>query len=490
MQGRLVRLVAFAIGLLICGSPITLAQSPATRFSVADYQADIDELQRRLLDQSSYLQRRNFDHEQAFAALRQSISNQTDLRSFVYELHKLIMQIGDCHAEIRAPIRESTFLPFRPADTADGLAALSINLDQPLDAECPYLESIDGLPLQRWLDAAAKFVAHASPQLIRRRSLDWLGQIELLRAELNLPNDEIVVVGLKSADGTRQTTKRLRPTRQGYSVARLRLRPTRTLEGNIGYLRIPTMDDRLVDSVVSEMKSFQNTSGLIIDVRDNGGGTYGIMRALYGFFVPDDAPPKVTNIAAYRLSPSFHRNHIEYRPTFRADWDSWTDRERQAIREAAANFKPEWILPDGKFSDWHYMLLSRQRSGRGGPSQQTPGGISSDYFFYDKPVAVLCNAGSFSAADGFVNAFGDLPQVRIVGEPSAGGSGATRTFQLPKSKVLVALASMASFRPNGRLFDGNGIEVDVHARPSLADFTALSDSVLAQAIEIVKESAR
>jgi C-terminal processing protease CtpA/Prc len=261
------------------------------------------------------------------------------------------------------------------------------------------------------------------------------------------------------------------------------------LDGNIGYLRIPEMDDRLRDSLVSDIKSFGNTKGLIIDVRDNGGGTYGVMRAIYGFFVPDDAKPKVTNIAAYRLSPTFPRNHIEYRPTFRADWDGWNEHEREAIRQAAANFKPEWILPEGKFSEWHYMILSRERSGRGGASQRTVGGTSDDYFFYDKPLVVLSNAGSFSAADGFVNAFGDLPQVTVVGEPSAGGSGATRTFQLPKTRVVVSLASMASFRPNGKLFDGNGIEVNIPAKPTLDDFTAGNDSVLARAIEVIKEKA-
>jgi C-terminal processing protease CtpA/Prc len=136
------------------------------------------------------------------------------------------------------------------------------------------------------------------------------------------------------------------------------------------------------------------------------------------------------------------------------------------------------------------MILSRARSGRGGPSQRTAAGISDDYFFYNNPVVVLSNAGSFSAADGFVNAFGDLPQVTVIGQPSAGGSGATRAFRLPKTQVTVALASMASFRPNGKLFDGNGIEVDVLATPSLDDFAAGNDSVLARAVSVIEEKAK
>jgi hypothetical protein len=74
------------------------------------------------------------------------------------------------------------------------------------------------------------------------------------------------------------------------------------------------------------------------------------------------------------------------------------------------------------------------------------------------PLLFSPNAGSFSAADGFLNAFADLPQVTIVGEPS-GGSSATRQFQLPRTRLVIALSSMASFQPNGKLFRGSLTQV-------------------------------
>ena len=371
------------------------------------------------------------------------------------------------------------------------MAALRINQNQLLDPECPYLESIDDEPLERWLGAAARYVQRGSPQLIRRRSLDRLGEVGLLREELKLAASETVTIGLRSEDGGKHATQHLRLTRQGYRVAQVRQGRTRLLDGNIGYLRIPAMDDRLVELTAAKIKSFRETRGLIIDVRNNGGGTYGLMRGIYGFFVPDDARPHVTNIAAYRLSANFARDHIEYRPTYRADWDGWNDEERAAIRQALGAFRPEWQPPADKFSDWHYMLLGRERSGRGDPSKAIPAGSpGNDYFFYDKPVVVLSNAGSFSAADGFLNAFADLPQVTIVGEPSGGGSGATRQFSLPKTRVVIALSSMASFRPNGKLWDGNGIEVDVAVKPAVEDYTSDADSVLARGIAVIDERSR
>lgn len=447
-----------------------------------DYLQDLNEFEWRLLDQSSYLTRRGFDYESELKALRASISGDTRIADFVAELRKLVMQIGDCHASVswNGWPESGKSLPLRPADTAAGVAALGVNRNEPLNPKCPYIETIDGVPLDRWMDAAAQYVPHGSSQFVRRGSLRWLGQMALIRHELGLPAGETVLIGLRSADGTMRAQKQLRLTGQEYAVAAVQLQQTRRLADNIGYIRIATMDQRLADSTVRDIKQFRDTDGLIIDVRDNGGGTYDVLRAIFGFFVPDGAKPYVTNIAAYRLSGQFSADHIAYRPTHCADWVGWSDEERAAIGQAAAAFKPEWRLPDGKFSDWHYMILSRQRSGRG----------AEDYSLYDKPVVVLCNAGSFSATDGFLSAFASLPQVTIIGEPSGGGSGATRRFQLPNTQVEVALSSMVSYRANGKLFDGSGVEVDVLAMPALEDFTMGTDSVLERGITRIREHRR
>lgn len=452
----------------------------------AEYLADLEEFERRLLDQSSYLARRGFDYQTALKEFRRSIRDDMPLAEFVAGLQKLVMEIGDCHSHVFSPAWPPAggFLPFRPADTDRGVAALALHRDEPLDPECPYLDAIDGIPLAEWLAAAARYVPRGSPQLVRRSSLQWLGRAALIRTELGLPAKETVVVGLRSADGTRKLEKQLRLTGQGYAVAQVRLQQTGKLDGNLGYLRIARMDARLVASTVDHLRSFRDTAGLVIDVRDNSGGTYDILRAIYGYFVPDDAEPYVTNIAAYRLSPQFPRNHIEYRPTYRADWEGWSDAEREAIRRAASAFRPEWQPPPGKFSEWHYMVLSRARS------KELDQRENQDMFFYRQPVVVLCNAGAISASDGFLSALADLPQVTLVGESSGGGSGATRQFSLANTGVTVALSSMASFRANGKLFDGNGVEVDIAVKPTLEDFTQGTDSVLQRGIALVVEKSK
>lgn len=108
--------------------------------------------------------------------------------------------------------------------------------------------------------------------------------------------------------------------------------------------------------------------------------------------------------------------------------------------------------------------------------------MSFQQYFYRQPVVVLCNAASFSATDGFLSVFADLPQVTLIGQPSSGGSGAIQNFDLPQSGIRIALSSMASFRPNGMLYDGNGIDVDIRISPAPNDFLGKTDAVLKRAI--------
>ena len=454
------------------------------RFTASEYLADLDELRERLLDQSSYLTRRGFDYDSAIIEFRNSISDDMKPLDFVIGVRKIVAQLGDCHSRVEplTPPRIGGFLPFRIADTSRGVAALKVNADTPYDKDFPYLDSLDGRSINEWSETAGQHVPHGSPQFRRRQSIQHLVYFDLLRDELGVRRSLDVRIGLRG-EGDRKTVVRGRLSRQPWSVARVKQRPTRRLESNIGYIRIPRMDERSIDLIANWIYEFRDTNGLIIDVRNNGGGTYGVLRGIYPFFVPVESPPRVTNIAAFRLSDRFRPDHIAYRPTYRAEWNGWDDIERTAIAEAMKQFQPKWNPPEDKFSKWHFMLLSRKRSGRPNGFQGNGESKRVEFFYYAKPVAVLSNAGSFSATDGFLSAFASIPNVTILGEPSGGGSGATRQFRLKNTNTKVAISSMASFRPNGKTFDGHGVAVDISMKPSLADFVSESDSILERAVE-------
>ena len=131
------------------------------------------------------------------------------------------------------------------------------------------------------------------------------------------------------------------------------------------------------------------------------------------------------------------------------------------VRRTARTFKPDWQLPSGEFSDWHYMVVERD------PKTA-----------YGKPVIVLLDAGCFSATDIFLGGFKGCRNVTLMGQPSGGGSGRSQTHRLPNSGIEFRLSTMASFTPAGQRYDGKGIAPDVVLTPELADLIGATDSVL------------
>ena len=109
-----------------------------------------------------------------------------------------------------------------------------------------------------------------------------------------------------------------------------------------------------------------------------------------------------------------------------------------------------------------------------------------EYLYADGEGFVLMDTTNFSACDVFLGAFKGWRNVTLMGTASAGGSGRYRARRLENSKLQVRLSSMASFRPNGKLYDGNGIHPDVVVEPIPTDFIGQTDSVLAAAVARLK----
>ena len=83
------------------------------------------------------------------------------------------------------------------------------------------------------------------------------------------------------------------------------------------------------------------------------------------------------------------------------------------------------------------------------------------YLNYTKPVYILVNENSFSAASVFTSAFKSLPNVKIVGVTTDGSSGNSRVLHLKHSNTRVKVSTMLSFQRNGKTLDGNGTVPDI-----------------------------
>lgn len=304
----------------------------------AQYQEDLQAFQTRLEDQSSYLTLTGFDYRRDIAELLENTNETISTTVFARQLNRIIAKIGDAHADVLTDFHDATsrYLPFVLADTDTGVIALDDDSNDLLDAAHPYVVELDGIALDDWLAFADQYISQASMQLRRRRGLRALRWISVLRSGFGKAASEKISVTLQSADGKDQVTHHYPLSPKRLRSGKVPLNESRLLDENTGYLRIRSMSNSRVEQIQGELEDLLDTEGLIIDVRDNSGGRYGLLQALYGYFLPADARPYVSNIAAYRRSARFDDDHLYYRPTYPLDHPAWNSDQRAAIQELAA----------------------------------------------------------------------------------------------------------------------------------------------------------
>lgn len=455
-QSTIYLLLAFLIfSPLAYGSVLSSEPKYVTREQAIE---DISELVARLEDQFAYLHLRGVNWREKFDAISQSLPERVMTGTLAKDLHRVMVLFGDGHARIKSKHmrRPRLYPPFMVDHSNAGFIAIRADRSGFFDDEHPFILAIDGKPIDEWLQAVRPRGRGGSEQWVRYISLMLLQHLELLREDLQMPQSDTIQCTLASNASNSKTVEVTFQMTNDSPLDEYFLWPRRDtgiLNGNIGYLRIPLMDHDAVPNLQKAMEEFRDTQGLIVDVRGNGGGSRSLLLALAGYLIGSDDQPWVGNTAKYKLSDRFDHDHLEVRYMYRGDDERWTDDQRVVINAFAQRFEPEWE-PVGNFSAWHYLLLDKTHH-------------KSEYF-YDKPIIVLCNAGCFSATDIFLGALAVHPRVSLMGSPSGGGSARSQRFDLTHSDINVKCASMASFRPDGRLYDGRGVEVDVeiHVQPT------------------------
>ncbi len=145
------------------------------------------------------------------------------------------------------------------------------------------------------------------------------------------------------------------------------------LPENIGYLRWPSFTSHLGEGNIDYiLHTFNMAAGLIIDIRDNGGGDMSNADALASRFVTEKT--KVASIR-HKTGPG----HSD-------------------------------------FSEPYDIFIEP---------------VGNRHFLWTKPVVVLTNRGTFSAANYFTAVMKNLPKVTIAGATTGGGAGMPYSLELP-----------------------------------------------------------
>ena len=436
----------------------------------------LDVFETALNERWSYRHANRTDFDAAISVLRKRIVAGIPSDEFGIELQKIIALGIDGHSRVSGyRLPPGGCLPFLIEAAGDRFIAFSPERSAFLADGFPFLTKIDGKHVAEWCTTAAVLVPRGSPQYVRHRCLLQLRELDYWRKLMSLPKKDTVEVELSNQDGSARKVLKLPVAKLPQAYGVWPSGGSRLLEGNIGYLRLP---DMVAATSVSEIKRWmpklRDTAGLIVDVRDNNGGDRDALLLLYSYLAAADDPPRVFTAAAYRLHSAHKENYLaENHRMYRADAKEWTPKERKAIAEFTKTFKPQWELPKGQFSDWHYMALSRLDD--------------PDVYHYDKPVIVLMNAKCFSATDIFLAGLKGMKNVLLLGTTSSGGSAFGQEIVLGATPLRVRIGTMASFQADGKLFDGNGIHPDVVVEPVPEYYLGGHDNVLEEAVKRIKE---
>lgn len=413
--------------------------------------ADLRRFREHLEKRFSYLEVEETEYEEALRKLEEKINAGISISDFRTSLQRVIGLFIDGHAGVGGGPQKDKYLPFLIDPGEEGFFAYLPERSELLNNEYPVIAKIDGHTIETWAALLSPYIANGSEQYVTREVLRRLRRLADARLLAGISQSNEVRVQLRNPDWGTDTTLVMKLSNDFPSYGAWPRSGSSILAGNIGYLRLKSMNDQAVAEVETWMPQFEDTKGLIIDVRSNTGGSRDALVTLFPYFMQSEETPYVVNAAKYRLNDWFDEDHLEARNMYRADATQWTAAERAAIADFSTSFTPEWQPPADKFSEWHYLVFSKSKD--------------DPRYYYKQPVIVLMDDRCFSATDIFLSAFKGWRNVTLMGRPSGGGSARSIPFELDASGLRGRLGSMASFQRDGKLYDGNGILPDIEVWP-------------------------
>lgn len=342
---------------------------------------------------------------------------------------------------------------FAPASASEKLVVQAVSGSLGNISAGDQVLEVNGVPAAEAISRAAALYASGSTEAMRRRGMarrlvdvigSRLGLEPFTLKVMHKGVEEIVNIPRKA-----ELNLPPGPPNPGNSAAddedSSKLIQAQVLPGGIGYLRIDAFVGNMGELLDVAMDRLRGTRGLVIDVRQNGGGDQSGSRVLARLIDPGGG-----KLVRYQVSPRNSDYILAKRPYYFLDGI-----------DAALPFAP-----------WENIEVEPAPASKG---------------YRGKPVAVLTSSGCFSACDTFVAALKAHGLAAVVGEPTGGGTGSPLEIGLPHTNLGFRYSVVRGLTPHGEAIEGRGTQPDILIEMRAEDRFAGKDFQLEAALKYVAE---
>ncbi len=249
------------------------------------YVEDFDELWRTLGERYCYFGEKRTDWVAVRRMYRTQALAAQSLDDFVVVAGKVIGELYDAHTHLSDPPADALRGPYFDMwidPGRDGAALITSVRDSSAAADVGVspgetVIAVDGRPVQN-------IAATLMPRCLSRP--DPAATAFALNVAVSGQRGRPRTLALRSASG--QVRQFMVPVKTPVSLANVE---SRMLAGNIGLIVIRSFaDDAVLAAFDAALLRFKDTAGLIIDVRENGGGDTAIARPIMGRFINETRP--------------------------------------------------------------------------------------------------------------------------------------------------------------------------------------------------------
>lgn len=219
---------------------------------------------------------------------------------------------------------------------------------------------------------------------------------------------------------------------------------SKILEGNYGYIKIDQWNPDFIAEFNNIFREMKNSSGIIIDIRNNFGGDYtNFGQTILGKFLSEDT---TTMYKRFRNSTLYHRY----------------------------GFMGLHYQSDETYEEPYYPLVPVKL-------------VKENEEIYDNPVVLLVNQKHFSSTDLFILAFHELEIGTIIGRLNRFQlSGQALSINSPWNEWKFGISVMMPYTMNKNLYEEKHLQVDIEIPLTEAEIYGREDPILEAALDYLK----